>query len=139
MYRELDNPGVSRPTASEIFDRLSGTLVYWDGKSDSPAFPDDTGMAVVYGFHEEAGGDEAAFGMFVASGLSDGRSVPGRIGPGPSRVYTCYRIELAFEHGVLSNFYRGSDNDRDRLECPRGLVDAVGDGAQYREPWLFDG
>ena len=139
MYRELDNPGVSRPTASEIFDRLSGTLVYWDGKADSPTFPDDTGTAVVYGFHEETGGDGAAFEMFVASGLSDGRSVPGRIGPGPSRVYTCYRIELSFERGVLSNFYRGSDNDKDRLECPRVLVDAVGDGAQYREPWLFDG
>jgi len=121
MYRELDNPGVSRPTASEIFDRLSGTLVYWDGKADSSTFPDDTGTAVLCDFHEETGGDGAAFEMFVASGLSDGRSVPGRIGPGPSRVYTCYRIELAFERGVLSGFYRGSDNDKDVWSAPGSL------------------
>ena len=139
MYRELVVPGIGGSTASEIFDRLSGALVYWDGKADPVRFPEDDGTAVFYDIHHEAGGDDAAFEMFVASGLSDGRPVPGRIGPGPSRVYTCYRIELFFERGVLSSFSRGSDNDRDRLECPKELVGALGDGAQYREPWLFDG
>ncbi|OZB81322.1 hypothetical protein [Microbacterium sp. 13-71-7] len=139
MYRELANPGIGGLKASEIFGRLSEALVYWDGNATPVRFPEDDGTAVFYNFHLEAGGGDAAFEMFVASGLSDGRPAPGKIGPGPSRVYTCYRIELSFERGVLSSFSRSGDSDRDRLECPGELVGALGDGAQYREPWLFDG
>ena len=138
MYRELTSPSAVVGTPQDLFERLSAALDYWDGKTPSVRFSDARGTAVFYDFRDDAGGD-ASFQMFVTSGRTDNPAGERVFPAEPQRVYTCYRIDVAFTNGVFSGFFRGSDSDERRLDCPQELVDALGDRSQYREPWLFDG
>ena len=81
------------------------------------------------------------FDLFVTSGhLPDGSSgTGGWFAPSQSSVYTCYRFSVTFVAGSVWDHSRSHDYGEDRLVCPQELVDALGDGAQYREPWEFDG
>ena len=139
MYRVLVSSEERGANSEELFAQLSETLDHWDGEADPPDFPEDIGTAVFYNHHEDAHGEQASFEMFVASGLNDTTSTQDWFRAAPTRVYTCYRIDLSFESGALTNRYRGSDYDEHRLECPTELVRALGDGASYRDPWVFDG
>ncbi|GAA4489802.1 hypothetical protein [Microbacterium panaciterrae] len=113
--------------------------MYWDRKAAFEVFSEEHGTAVFYDHREDVGGEDASFEMFVASGRSDNPTGPRVFAAEPLRVYTCYRIDVSFKNGWLSGFYRGSDSDPHRLECPKDLVGALGDGSEYREPWIFDG
>lgn len=103
-----------------------------------PPFSEDEGTPVFYNYQMDAGGEDGAFDLFVASGIDEHFSIPGSFDSRPSRVYTCYRIEVSFGAGVLSDFHRSHDYGEDQLECLSELVSALGDGAQYRERWMFD-
>lgn len=137
MYGELTRAGVV--TAHDLFERLSAVLVYWDQKRAPNSVPDDRGTAVFYDFQKDSTDGEASFKMFVTSGRVENPEGKRVFAPEPQRVYTCYRIDVVFTSRAPLSFYRGSDSDEHRLECPRALVDALGERAEYREPWIFDG
>lgn len=134
IYGVLKHLESSTSPADGLFDRLSAVTLRWDPEQGAPSFPDDSGAAVVHDFHETD--DGARFDVFVASGTDD--RAGGWFRPQPRRVYTCYRIEVFVDAGLVSGFYREDQGD-ERLECPPDLVRALGEGAQYRVPWVFDG
>lgn len=137
VYGAMGSPTETATSAKMLHDRLSEAVDFWDGAKEPAYFTEAEGAAVIYDYREDP--SESVFNVFVASGLSERTSPWGWYDRTPGPVYTCYRLEVSFEYGVLSNFMRASDFDEDRLECPQDLVDALGDGAQYREPWMFDG
>lgn len=139
VYGILTSPTSNISTSDVLLERLSDAVAHWDGREDPNGFSEDAGTAVFYNFREDAGSEDVAFDVFLASGRSDDSSTPGWFGSGPTRVYTCYRIEVSFEVGGLSDFHRSHDHGEDRLDCPPELASALGDGVQYREPWVFDG
>ena len=79
------------------------------------------------------------FDLFVASGIDEDLTAPEWMDSRPRQVYTCYRVEVSFQGGALWDSHRTHDYGEDQLACPAELVDALGDGAQYREPAAFDG
>ncbi|MFB7252540.1 hypothetical protein [Microbacterium sp. NPDC056234] len=130
IYDVLTSP-MSVATPDELLDRLSAAVNHWDGREDPDYFADDEGTPVFYNFREGARDEDVIVDVFVASGVGEHSS--------PSRVYSCYRIEVSFEAGALQDFHRSHDYGDERLACPSKLVDALGYGAQYREPSVFDG
>jgi len=134
----ISSPTTSVPDPEALLDRLSAAALHWDGE-EAPTFSEDDGTPVFYNFQEDAHREEVAFDLFVVSGVDEHFSIPGWLDSRPSRVYTCYRIEVSFEAGILWDFRRSHDYGEDQLACPSELVSALGDGAQYREPWMFDG
>lgn len=120
--------------AGALIDRFPLEVKRWNTDEDAPRFPENEGTAVIYNLHQRD--DAAHFDVFVASGSDD--EPRGWLDPPPGRVYSCYRLNVAIAEGLVSSWYRVDDGD-DRLTCPDELVRALGDGAQYRGPWLFDG
>lgn len=139
VYSVMTDPTTSAPTPEALLDRLSAAAILWDAEEDAPSFSEDEGTPVLYNYQMDAGDKDGAFDLFVASGIDKHHSIPGWFDSRPIRVYTCYRIEVSFEAGTLSDFRRSHDYGEDQLTCPPKLVSALGDGAQYREPWIFDG
>jgi hypothetical protein len=140
MYSVINNPSTALPsTPDALLDQLAIAATHWHGEEDAPSFAEDQGTSVFYNYRVAPGNDEVSFDVFVTSGIDEHVSVPGWLDSRPSRVYTCYRIELSFQAGALRNFHRSHDYGEDRLVCPLDLVSALGDGAQYREPQAFDG
>ncbi|SFR62968.1 hypothetical protein SAMN04488591_2569 [Microbacterium azadirachtae] len=138
MYAQLTT-SARVATGRDLYERLSAVLVHWDRKRAPESFSDKSGTAVFYDFQEDASGEEASFKMFVTSGRSENPTGKRVFPPEPQRVYTCYRIDVDFKARGPLGFYRGSDSDEHRLECPQTLVDALGERSEYREPWIFDG
>ncbi len=139
MYRVLTAPDRSVGTPAVLFERLSTVLAYWDGKAAPATFSEERGMAIFYSYREEAGSKQASFEMFVASGRIENPTGKRVFTAEAKQVYTCYRIDVSFKNGAVDGFFRGSDSDEHRLECPQELRGALGEGAEYREPWMFDG
>lgn len=140
VYDVIAVPSVSLPSTPEaLLDQLVGSVIHWDGEDDAPTFAEDQGTSVFYNYQTARGGDVVTFDVFAASGVDEHMSAPTWLDSRPSRVYTCYRLEVSFRGGALWNFHRSHDHGQDRLACPSGLVSSLGDGAQYREPHLFDG
>lgn len=137
IYRILTSPTTMVQTPEALFHRLSTAVIHWNENEEPPGLSADNGTAVFYDYQENIANKEAAFSVFVASGLSD--HPPGWFESRPTRIYTCYRLEVSFENDELSNFRRSRDHDEELLSCPAKLVSALGDGASYREPWIFDG
>lgn len=135
IYQVLDHFESSTSPAAGLFGRLSAVAERWEPGEDAPGFPDGSGTAVVHAFDESDEG--ARFEVFVASGISDGGQ--GWLAPGPRRVYTCYRLDVFIDAGLVTGFVREDGRGRDKRECPSELVHALGDGAEYRDPWVFDG
>lgn len=138
VYGAMTLPTTDRSTPEELLGRLSGAVRHWHREDEPADFPDDDGTAVVYDFRNGEDGD-AMFDVFVTSGASDHVSLVGWLDSRPRRVYTCFRIEVDFEAGFLLGSHRSHDYGDERLACPPELVSALGDGARYREPWVFDG
>lgn len=138
VFSVLQDEGPDTGTFRTLVEELSKVVTHWDEQEEPSQFLDSEGTAVFYNDRTDAFGDDSSFDVFVASGRSD-RTTLGWFGSTPNRVYTCYRIEVSFEAGELTNFHRSRDFGEGRLECPTKLVSALGHGAQYREPWLFDG
>ncbi len=136
IYGVLTDPTQDVPTPDSLLERLSEVVYQWDGQEEPSDFAEHEGTAVVY--NDRADDADATFDVFVASGR-DERSTSGWFGSTPNRVYTCYRIEVTFSAGALSDFRRTHDYGEDRLVCPPELISALGSGAQYREPSVFDG
>lgn len=139
VYSVMTDAAVSAPTPEALLDRLSVAAVHWDGEDDAPSFSEDEGTPVFYNYQMDVGDEDGTFDLFVASGIDEHLSIPGWFDSRPSRVYTCYRIEVSFGAGALWDFHRSHDYGEDQLACPPKLVSALGDGAQHREPWMFDG
>lgn len=139
VYAVLADPSAGTTTPEELLDRLSAAAVRWDAGDAPPAFSESVGTAVIYNEHPEGGRGDSAFDLFVTSGVDEHFSIPGWLDSRPARVYTCYRIEVSLEGESLSGHSRTHDYGDDQLVCPSELVWALGDSAQFREPWLFDG
>lgn len=138
VYGVLNSPAAVVPDSTVLFDQLSAVAIHWGGE-EAPTFPGEEGKPIFYNFQERAISDDLTFDLFVASGIDDQLSAPGWLDSRPSRVYTCYRIEVSFQNGALWEFHRTHDYGEDRLSCPSELVTVLGDSAQYREPVVFDG
>lgn len=138
IYGIKTDPTTSMPDPATLLDRVSAVAVSWDG-SEPPVFTDDAGTAVFYNFATAEHQDEASFDLFFASGVNEHALAGAWLLSAPRRVYTCYRIDAAFEGGNLQSFHRSFADTAAKLECPSVLVSALGDGAQYREPASFDG
>lgn len=138
VYDVLTSPATSVPHSEALLNRLSGVAPHWQGEDDPP-FSSDDGTAIFYNYQEDARHQDVTFDLFVTSGIDEHLSIPGWFDPRPSRVYTCYRIEVAFDTDTLWDFRRSHDHGEEQLTCPEELVSALGDGAQYRDPAVFDG
>ncbi|MDR7183012.1 hypothetical protein J2X85_000035 [Microbacterium trichothecenolyticum] len=144
VYEVIGDPVLAPSDPKSFVNSLGSVADYWDGAS-SPDFIDPAvGATVFYNVSERADerNDPAlAFDVFVTSGhRPDGSSGSrGWFAPSPSSVYTCYRLSVTFVADTVWNHARSHDYGEDRLVCPQELVDALGGGAQYREPWEFDG
>ncbi len=144
VYGVINDPVLTPPDPKSFIDALGGAADYWDGAS-SPDFIDPlVGATVFYNVSEHAdefGDPVLKFDVFVTSGHrpkgNSGSS--GWFAPSPSSVYTCYRLSITFVANTVWNHSRSHDYGENRLVCPQQLVDALGGGAQYREPWEFDG
>lgn len=132
VYGVLTDPTTSVTTAEALFDRLMRSIAHWDGEQEPAEFADDTGTVVFYDFRDA--GADASFAVFVASGAGERPSAFQS-----NRVYTCYRLDVSLVDDAPMSFHRSSDHDAELFSCPPELVSALGDGAQYREPWVFDG
>lgn len=137
IYGILTSPTTAVSTPEALFDRLSSAVIHWDEEENPAVFSEDEGTAVFYDYQDGDGG--AVFDVFVASGRSAPAAVPGWFGGGGTRVYTCYQLDVSFKNEELSSFHRSRDYGEDLLSCPTELVSALGEGASYREPWIFDG
>ncbi|MCK6065761.1 MULTISPECIES: hypothetical protein [Microbacterium] len=144
VYEVIGDPVLAPSGPKSFMDSLGSVAVYWDGAS-SPDFIDPAvGATVFYNVSErpdEFSDPVLEFDVLVTSGhRPDGSSgSSGWFSPSPSSVYTCYRLSVTFVADTVWNHSRSRDSGEDRLVCPQELVDALGSGAQYREPWEFDG
>lgn len=142
IYDVFSDP-VRAPTDPNSLATVLGDVAdVWDGAS-SPDFIDPAvGASVVYNMSESTDPFDdpvVDFDVFVTSGHRPGADA-GSVGSSvPMSVYTCYRLSVTFVAGTVGDYSRSHDDGADRLECPQRLVDALGDRAQYREPWEFDG
>ncbi|MEV8271721.1 hypothetical protein [Microbacterium sp. NPDC077184] len=144
VYGVIGDPALAGSGPESFVDSLGDVADYWDGVS-SPDFIDPAvGAPVFYNVSEstdELDDPVVEFDLFVTSGHSPDRNsgASGWFVPTPSSVYTCYRLSVNFAADSVWDNFRSHNYGEDRLVCPQQLVDAVGDGAQYREPWEFDG
>ncbi len=144
IYEVLQTPRVYPLSRGSFLEELTVVATYWD-ESSAPDFITPTdGATVVYGAseHRDRFGDRVLeFEVFVTSGqLPDASGASsGWFASEPRSVYTCYRLSVTFVADRVWSFYRASDFDEDPLQCPTALVDASGGGAQYHQPWEFDG
>jgi hypothetical protein len=142
----LNDPRAGVPGPDVLVERLSDAADYWDGTSEPTFIRDDEGSAVFYNVQDREPEEDyidsvLTFDVFVSSALGDEPAFKIRdwLGGPPRRVYTCYRLEATFIGGWLWTTHRSHDYGEDRLSCPDALVDALGEGAQYREPSTFAG
>lgn len=138
VYSVMTSPTTSVPTPEALFDHLSAVAPHWQG-DDAPTFSEGDGTAIFYNYQEDARHEDVTFDLFVTSGIDKHSSVPGWLDSRPSRVYTCYRIEISFDSDALQDFHRSHDYGEEQLTCPEELAGALGDGAQFRDPAVFDG
>lgn len=144
VYRAISDPAFTPSDPQSLVDSLGGAADYWDGSS-SPDFIDPAvGASVFYNVSEhadESGDPVVEFDVFVTSGHrpKSSSSPRGWFDPSHSSVYTCYHLSVTFVARSVWHHSRSHDDGQDRLTCPPELVDALGGGAQYREPWEFDG
>lgn len=121
---ELYQPLVNEP--EPYLAALSGTR--WDGEASTAAELDiDAGGVVLYDLSSTPTSANAS--VFIASGPrspADDR--------GPSEVYTCYRIETAFNGDPMPSA------GRVLLDiCPEPLVSLLAEDAAFASGEVFDG
>lgn len=139
LYGIIHAPSTSVPSTPEaLLEQLSTAAIHWDGEEVAPSIADDQGSLVFYNYQVDDN-DDVTFDVLVASGIDADISTPGWLVSRPDRVYTCFRTEVSFRNGTLWDSRRSHDYGEDLLECPPVLVRALGDGAQYREPEVFNG
>ncbi len=144
VYEVIGDRDLAGSGPKSFIESLGGVADYWDGVS-SPDFLDPAvGATVFYNVSESSDRFDdpvVGFDLFVTSGHRPGGSsdTGGWFAPSQSSVYTCYRLSVTFVASSVWDHSRSHDYGEDRLVCPQELVDALGDGAQYREPWEFDG
>ena len=142
VYGIIGDRSLSPSDPKSFVDSLGDVAAYWDGAS-SPDFIDPAvGTTVFYNVSERA--DEfddpvLDFDVFVTSGHRPDDNFGVSAWFAPSSVHTCYRLSVTFVADRVWNHARSHDYGEDKLVCPLELVDALSDGAQYREPWEFDG
>ena len=144
VYGVINDPVVTPSDPKSFVDSLGGVADHWD-EASTPDFIDPAvGATVFYNVSErddEFGDPVLDFDVFVTSGYRPDGSVGASawFAPTPTSVYTCYRLSVTFVASTVWDHSRSHDYGADRLVCPPELVDALGGGAQYREPWEFDG
>lgn len=142
VYEVISDPALAPSDPSSFVDELDDAADYWDGASTPDFIDPAVGATVFYNVSErtdEFGDPVVEFDMFVTSGRHQDSSAGTSGWFAPSSVYTCYRLSVTFVADTVWNHSRSGDYGEDRLACPEELVDALGGGAQYREPWEFDG
>lgn len=142
IYEVISDPVLAPTDPKSFADALDEVADSWDGSSDPDFIDPAVGAIVIYKMTERA--DEfddpvLDFDVFVSSGHRPGTKAGSGGSFTPASVYTCYRLSVTFVAGTASDPFRSRDDGNERLDCPQELVDALGGGAQYREPWEFDG
>ena len=124
---DLYPPAVSDPT--EYLAGVVGTR--WDGSVRSiPDLGLADGGAILYDVATTP--SFASFSVFITSGARPGGV--GREHPGPSEVYTCYSVEVAFGGASEPQAARTA-----LAECPSPLVDELAEDAAFASVEVFDG
>jgi len=142
VYGVLSDSVLTPSDPRSLVDELDDVADYWDGASTPDFIDPAVGATVFYNVSERT--DEfddpvVDFDVFVTSGHHPDGSTGTSGWFAPSSVFTCYRLSVTFVADTVWNPSRSHDYGEDRLACPKELVDALDGGAQYREPWEFDG
>jgi hypothetical protein len=137
MTALTDSTGTSREAFLEDVRSDSGPLPgrFWDGTADPAALGLAAGGIALYDLEE--GADGAAFSVLIGSGPRDGTAEEDG---DPASIYTCFRIEVAFEDDAVTVWRRqGSTSDEPAAYCAPDLVETLGEGAQVAPVVDFDG
>ena len=127
---------------------LTSSEAFWDGSADPSMFASGGPASAIYNVTESVddfGDPTVSFDVLVFSGLRpvgvprDDAGQAGGAYTGPPSVYTCYRLSVTFVAGTVWSRQRSHYYGPDQLPCPAQLVDTLGPGAAYGEPWEFDG
>ncbi|ROP44408.1 MULTISPECIES: hypothetical protein [unclassified Rathayibacter] len=125
LSRELFSPRVNEP--EPYLAALNGTR--WDGEASTAAELDlDAGGVVLYDLSSTP--TSATASVFIASGPRS----PADDSTGPSEVYTCYRIEIAFSGDPMPSAGRVLLDG-----CPEPLVSLLAEDAAFASGEVFDG
>ncbi|WP_146080912.1 hypothetical protein [Rathayibacter sp. AY1C2] len=125
LSRELFSPRVNE--SAPYLAALNGTQ--WNGEASTAAELDlDAGGGVLYDLSSTPTLANAS--VFIASGPRS----PADDSAGPSEVYTCYRVETAFNGDPMPSAGRVLLDS-----CPEPLVSLLAEDAAFASGEVFDG